>query len=311
MADGSRPDRPALDIKLPATPTPLLNRVYALLDDFDPFAIEELDARTYRVYFFSTCSRDEAARAVHRAVGPDGARAASTDVPDEGWAERSQANLRAVRIGGLVVSPPWDRTPGDDPETVIEIEPSTGFGTGHHATTRLCLALMQRLRGEIAASRRVVDLGTGSGVLAIAAIRLGAHRASGIERDPDALRNARRNVARNGLGSHPRAPSEPISGRPSIELLEADLASEPTSPVIRGDADVVLANLTGNLFTLHPAAVLRYVAPGGVLIASGFTEGEETRVRAALGGAMTSVARETEDDWVGVALRRSGAGGAE
>ena len=104
------------------------------------------------------------------------------------------------------------------------IEPSTGFGTGHHETTRLCLLLMQRLdlRGA-----RVLDIGTGSGVLALAAWKLGAGDVVAIDSDPDALDNARDNIARNGAA-------------PSIDIIRDDLESLRIQR-----ADVVLANLTG------------------------------------------------------------------
>ena len=303
MADASRPDRPALDIRLPPTPV-ALPRLDALLDDFDPFAVEEADGGARRVYFFTAGSRDAAARAIDQAFGTDGAHATPIDVPDDGWAERSQARLKAIRVGDIVIAPPWDRPAPDAAAIVVEITPSTGFGTGHHATTRLCLSLMQRQRQEITASRRVVDLGTGSGVLAIVAIRLGAAHVSGLDRDADALRNARANLARNTRGVRSRSPHGRPGQLPAIALVEADLTRE---GAVGGDADVVLANLNGTLFARHAEAIRRYVAPGGLLIASGFTEDENARVRAALGRAFTLIARETEDGWVGAAFRRSGA----
>src|SRR5205814_826268 len=103
-------------------------------------------------------------------------------------------NLKAIEVDGVVVAPPWD-VPQGTSKPVIVIEPSMGFGTGHHATTRLCLRLLQRreLRGA-----RVIDIGTGSGVLALAAWKLGARDVVAIDNDPDALDSARANIARNG-----------------------------------------------------------------------------------------------------------------
>ena len=297
MADGPRPDRPALDIQLPPAPASLRPRLDALLDDFDPFAVEETGHGARRVWFFSTRARDAAACAIHRALGRDGAHAVPRDLPDDGWAERSQAGLVAVTVGTIVVAPPWDPPAPDAPDLVVEIVPSTGFGTGHHASTRLCLTLMQRMQEDLAATPRVIDLGTGSGVLAIAALRLGARAATGVERDPDALRNARENVERNRVAG-------------AIDLHEADFTLAAPQPASSGTASVVTANLTGSVFAAHAPAVLQYVASGGLLIASGFTDDEEAGVRAALRPAGPVVARETEDHWVGLAFRRTTATGS-
>ena len=133
------------------------------------------------------------------------------------------------------------------------IDPSTGFGTGHHETTRLCLSLLQTIE---LAGRRVIDVGTGSGVLAIAAAKLGAASVVALDEDPEALRNARENVARNDVAA-------------SVDVREADLAT------YQGHAgSVVVANLTGAVIQRHAGRLARLVEPGGALIVSGFSPSE-------------------------------------
>src|SRR6187401_1895172 len=163
---------PALEISGLTPPDDEL--IDATLMDFDVSAVQERASAARRVFFSSPAERDAAASAVARDFPT--LTLTPLDVPDDNWAARSQASLRAVTVGRVVVAPPWDNdvnaqgASADDPITVV-IQPSMGFGTGHHATTRLCLAALQTidLRG-----RSVVDVGTGSGVLAIAASLLGA-----------------------------------------------------------------------------------------------------------------------------------------
>ena len=118
------------------------------------------------------------------------------DLPDEDWAARSQQSLKAIRAGRFIVAPPWDLPADAVGATVIVIEPSMGFGTGHHATTRMCL----RLLSEIDVSdRTVLDLGTGSGVLSMAAALSGARRVVGIDVDQDAIDSAETSARLNTL----------------------------------------------------------------------------------------------------------------
>src|SRR5512138_1164712 len=109
--------------------------VHAFLIDFNLAAIE--DSR----FFFQTVADRDRAEAAVRAYFP-GIDVRSLDVADDDWAAKSQASLRAISVGALTVAPPWDIPVGSDSSQTIVIEPSMGFGTGHHATTRLCLAAM-------------------------------------------------------------------------------------------------------------------------------------------------------------------------
>ena len=158
-----------------------------------------------------------------------------------------------------------------------------GFGTGHHATTRLCLAALQTLELD---GREVLDVGTGSGVLAIAAARLGAARVIGIDCDADAIQSARDNLALNG-------------GLSTVSFDVADLASAPLPA-----ADVVTANLTGALLVRSASILLDTVRHGGTLVLSGILAGERDEAAVAFRAARRVWERE-EDEWVGFAVKIS------
>jgi ribosomal protein L11 methyltransferase len=259
---------PALDIH------PVSELLQAALVDYDASAVDERSADDWRVFFTSPSERDRAAAAL-RVEFPD-ATIERIDVPDENWAARSQASLRAVRVGNIVVAPPWDVPAGP---VVIIIQPSMGFGTGHHATTRLCIDALQRLT---IAGRTVLDVGTGSGVLAIAASLLGASRSVGIDDDADAITAARENLELN-----PRA---------EATLLVADLRATDV-----GSADVVIANLTGGLLISAARALQDLVARGGSLVLSGLMAVEEKDVIAAF-PAWSVDYRSEEDEWLCVVI---------
>jgi len=270
-------EHPALEITFASDDPSVSDRLYALLDDFEPSAIHDDEHGAWRVFFRASSARDAARVAV---AVIDGVTVSSLDVPDEDWARRSQENLRAIEAGTLLIAPPWD-VPRSGSRPVIIIEPSTGFGTGHHATTRLCLLLLQRLELRGA---RVLDVGTGSGVLALAAWKLGAADVVAIDNDPDALDNAHDNIARNGAG-------------PSIDIIRDDLD---TIRIER--ADVVLANLTGAVLVRYAAELRSLVVAGGYLILSGFAPQDVAVIQMAFSG-LTSIDVRTDGDWAALALR--------
>jgi ribosomal protein L11 methyltransferase len=249
----------------------------AALSDYDVTAIQE-DARTWRVFFRSAAERDRAAQALADAFCH--LTFQSIDVADEDWAARSQAALRSIQVDRIIVAPPWDVPAADDGSTVIIIKPSTGFGTGHHATTRLCLRALQRIDLRDCSA---IDVGTGSGVLAIAASLHGASTVVAFDDDEDAVAAARENVDVN-----PGA---------RVETEVGDLRSC-TWP----GADVVLANLTGGLLVSAAADLRRLTKPGGRLILSGFMSVEEAAVLRAF-VPLAVEWRGEEEEWVCVTLR--------
>jgi ribosomal protein L11 methylase PrmA len=294
---------PALDVRFDSAPDVerLQELLHAELDTFQPLAIHEDETSDgWRVFFPTLRQRDDARTALATALG-DRLSLSPIDVEDEGWARRSQASLGAVHVRRITVAPPWDvptdrdsgigigdsnntevRLAGSaspesqvpDPDRIlIIIEPSMGFGTGHHETTRLCLELMQQLDFD---STRVIDVGTGSGILALAAWKLGAARVTAVDCDPDALQNARDNIARN-------------RGSGIIQVLEADLSALTADPV-----DIVLANLTAAVLQRHAAALRGLFAREGTLVVSGFSPGEIDGVASAFGLVPRRVEREGE-----------------
>ena len=256
----------------------LRDAIALALDDSPPAAIHEADERRWVLVFASLQDRADALRAIERVAGGT-VRAALLDLDDENWAARTQAQLKAVRIGGIVVAPPWD---APDDALVVVIEPSTGFGTGHHASTRLCLQLLQDVP---VAGRSVLDVGTGSGVLAIAAARLGAAHVTAIDNDPDALESARDNIRLNNV---------------DVDVRQAALgAAADLSP-----ADVVCANITGALLRRLAAPLIALVNPGGALILSGFTDDERPLVADAFAPTLELRIETHEEDWSAIALSR-------
>jgi ribosomal protein L11 methyltransferase len=281
---------PALIIHFtPGTTAADRDRMVALLADYDLVAIQEDELGsplTWTAHFASAEARTAAAEAIGAIADGDSLRLELAEIEDDDWARRTQAELPAIRVGRIIVAPPWDRpgaeTAGD--AVVVEIEPSRGFGTGHHQSTRLCLVLLQSLPLE---SRTVLDAGTGSGVLAIVAAKLGAAFVSAIDVDPDAIENARENIARNDV--------EQI-----VEAHVRDL----TRPGMAA-ADLVTANLTGTLLARHAAELGALVKPGGSLIVAGFTIDEKPLVLDAFDAAFALTESAEEDGWWAFVLTRA------
>jgi len=273
---------PSLVVRFPADADDLLRDYVS--GGFDPdevAAIEERSAHEWLVSFRNAAARDAAQTELAAAYGPRAVGAEAVDVSDQDWARRSQADLGAVRAGCFVVTPPWLAL-DDEPAGAVRliIEPSMGFGSGHHPTTRLCLLALQQLP---VTGARVLDIGTGSGILAIGAARLGAAAVAAVDHDPDALAAARAGAATNGVLSR-------------VRFAELDFRSSALEP-----ADIVLANITGAVLAAHADVILACVAPNGHAVLSGITTAEADNVLRAFGRARV-VSRTDDTGWVGLVV---------
>jgi ribosomal protein L11 methyltransferase len=273
---------------VPACDPQLVDLVLAELDDFHPTAIQESEAPQLRAFFNSSEERDAAARALASSFGVH-LFLRSIDVDDEDWAARSQAGLQAVTVGRITIHPPWDHIQESEGRTAaapdpvgIIIRPSMGFGTGHHATTRLMLRAIQRI---VIDRQSVLDVGCGSGILALVSARLGGNPVIGIDVDPDAIQNARENAGLNDLDDR-------------VTFSVADFRE------CSARASVVLANLTGGLIRQSAESLARLVQSGGLLIVSGFMEAERGDVLPALERYLSVGELGREEEWISAVFSR-------
>ncbi len=216
-------------------------------------------------------------------------------VREEDWAEAWKAHWKPARFGRrLVVVPSWEGyEPGPD-EVAVRLDPGMAFGTGSHASTALCLEILDELSrpGKPGAERpgpAVLDVGTGSGILAIAAALLGAERVVAIDIDPVAVRVAGENARANGVAER-------------VLIRRGEASCEPS-----GAYDLVLANIVADVLAGIAPDLARVLAPGGTLVLSGIIAPERERVEAAFRreGLGATGARE-RDGWVALTLARAG-----
>ena len=226
-----------------------------------------------------------------RPIGDLGARV----VREADWANAWKAHFPVLRVGRrIVIRPTWRRHRRQPGDVVLALDPGMAFGTGLHPTTRLCLAALESLadRGLVAGGgddggpARVLDVGSGSGILAIAAASLGAREVLAVDVDPIAVEASAANARRNRLARVIRA-------------------REGSAPSGEGPFDLVLANLIASLLVALADGLVEDLRPGGTLLASGIFENREADVVAAFEACgMVIERRWTEGDWVALEVRR-------
>jgi ribosomal protein L11 methyltransferase len=231
--------------------------------------------------------QQEIERMVLLVMHPGGtARPAITVSTIEGqnWNAEWERTIRPIRVTDrIVIRPTWHDYAAAPGETVLVIDPKMSFGTGYHETTRLTLRMVER---HLQPGVTVLDVGTGTGVLAIAAVRLGAARAVGTDIDEWSANNAGENIALNG-----------VSGR--VTIHEGELDGLPAERF-----GMVIANIQRNVLEALLPAFVQRLAPGGVLLLSGLLEQDEEPMTRALRTAGFGIAdRAQENEWIALAAK--------
>lgn len=227
-------------------------------------------------------SREEAQDAASEFEEP----AEIAPVIEQDWSETWKKGLEPFSIGRVLVRPSWTAPPQPASGVEVVLDPGMAFGTGTHPTTALCLAAIDSALSASPAAD-VLDVGTGSGLLAIAAKKLGAGRVVATDNDPIAVKVAQENAEKNGV---------------DIEITVSPLEE------VRGTFGVVVANILANTLVELASALTARIAPGGVLFLSGILTPQEDEVRAAylaLGLSRAEAEERRRGEWSLLALRRN------
>jgi len=259
--------------ELPGISQPKRERITAYFPKDRPFGTRRQKIRTYLL----------ALRKLHRRSF----RFQTRIIKEEKWAEAWKSNFQPIHVTArLIIKPPWKEYPAGKGKVVVEIDPAMAFGTGTHPTTQMCLRAMERLILSSLHSPSVLDVGTGSGILAIASRKMGAQKVLAIDIDPLAIACARRNAAVNNIDG-------------GIDFRIGSLGR------VRRIFNIIVANLLPQeLLSLAPYLAKR-MSPGGALIISGLLRGQKEEVISVFAEQNLEVWRTLESKgWACLVLRR-------
>jgi ribosomal protein L11 methyltransferase len=254
-----------------AVDKPFTIRTYVADSDYDPAILDEIRTALWHLSRIKPVSELRV-----------------TSLAEEDWANAWKQHFKVHRIGDrVVIRPPWLEHKPEGDEVVVELDPGMAFGTGLHPSTRLTMLGVEE---TVSPGDTVLDVGTGSGILAIAAVKLGAAHVDAVDVESVAVRATGENAERNGVADRidvrhgSVGPGEPFDGR---------------------QYDVVLANIIARILIELVDGIVGATRPGGAMVLAGIIQEREADVVAAFEGAgATVVNRRQHEDWVSLVLRR-------
>lgn len=262
------------------------------------------DDGTARISFYLEPEQDNGAILAAVQEGLDEIRGWGVDVgagtieasqtEDKDWINNWKEYFHQFYVDDILITPSWEPVkPKDQGKLLIQIDPGTAFGTGMHETTQLCI---RQIRKYVTGETALLDVGTGSGILSIAALKLGAQRALGTDLDPCAISASRENMEVNGISPE------------KFQILEGNIIDDRDLRAQIGyeQYDMVTANILAEVLVPLTPVIVQHLKKGGIYITSGIIEEKETVVTDAVRAAGLEVLEAThQGEWVSVTARKN------
>lgn len=240
------------------------------------------------IYLSASENVSEALSAIEEKLKSAGiAFSVNTDcIKQEDWANNWKKYFHQLNIGEkMLICPSWEKAENPENRAVLYLEPGMAFGTGTHATTCLCMEVMEKYVSD---KSTVLDIGCGSGILALSSVLLGAKSALGVDIDEKAVKTARENAERNGFTE------------PDIKFIEGDLTEK-----VSGKYNLVLANIVADVIVILCDSVNRFMSDDALFIVSGIIKESEEQVKSAFEkNSLEIIERKEKEGWLSFVLRQ-------